>query len=234
MRPQGSQSDLDDVATAKLRVAIAILTQAASYAKHTKGDPWDFAVEIQELRKQKLSNNDLRLLVRLGYVQHASEVSARGSGRRRFRRTGDVCFTNRTCFVLTPFGIDAACGPTDILAISSSSFREIRDSDSASLMPCWDIILHMLSFDGRVVKQFKWCATNQEMILSVFQEEGWPLRIDDPLAPMPTLDVKRRLSDTIKCLNRSQQHPLIRFHGDGTGQGVIWKAATAKISSSLK
>ena len=224
MRPQGSQNDLDNVAAAKLRVAIAMLTEAASYAMHTKGNPWDFAVEIQELRKLGLSNNDLRLLVRLGYVDHASEVSARGSGRRRFRRTGDVCFTNTTCFVLTPFGIDAACGSTDTLAIGSSSFQEIRDSDCASPMPCWDIIRHMLSFDGRVVKQFKWRATNQEMILSVFQEEGWPLRIDDPLAPMPTLDIKRRLSDTIKCLNRNQKHQLIRFHGDGTGQGVIWKA----------
>jgi hypothetical protein len=75
------------------------------------------------------------------------------------------------------------------------------------------------------VKRFKWQAANQERILTVFEEEGWPARIDDPLAPSPAIDTKRRLSDTIKCLNRKQANALIRFRGDGTGQGVIWELA---------
>jgi hypothetical protein len=36
-----------------------------------------------------------------------------------------------------------------------------------------------------VVKEFKLPAPNQETILTAFQEEGWPPRIDDPLPPVP-------------------------------------------------
>jgi hypothetical protein len=62
-----------------------------------------------------------------------------------------------------------------------------------------------------------------EAILAAFQEEKWTARIDDPLPPVPEQDSKRRLSDTITCLNRNQKHQLIRFHGDGTGEGIIWE-----------
>ncbi len=58
--------------------------------------------------------------------------------------------------------------------------------------------------------------------MSAFQEDGWPARIDDPLPPTPETDPKRRLSDAIKCLNRKQLNPLLRFSGDGTGEGVLW------------
>ena len=48
-------------------------------------------------------------------------------------------------------------------------------------------------------------------------------RIDDPLPPQAEQDSKRRLSDTIKCLNNKQINELIRFHGDGTGEGITWE-----------
>ena len=73
------------------------------------------------------------------------------------------------------------------------------------------------------MKRFKWTAANQETILVAFEEEGWPARIDDPLPQQPEQDPKRRLSDTIKCLNRKQTNELIRFRGDGTGEGVTWE-----------
>ena len=38
-------------------------------------------------------------------------------------------------------------------------------------------------------------------------------------------DPKRRLSDTIKCLNRKQANSLIHFRGDGTGEGIVWEFA---------
>ena len=56
-----------------------------------------------------------------------------------------------------------------------------------------------------------------------FEEDGWPARIDDPLPPAKKIDAKQRLHDTIKNLNRNQKQRLIRFMGDGTGQGVRWK-----------
>jgi len=73
-----------------------------------------------------------------------------------------------------------------------------------------------------VVKQFKVPAPNQEVILASFEEEGWPPRIDDPLPPQADQDSKRRLHDTIITLNRHQKNRLIRFSGDGSGEGVRW------------
>jgi hypothetical protein len=74
-----------------------------------------------------------------------------------------------------------------------------------------------------VVKQFKVPAANQERILAAFEEDGWPIRIDDPLPPAVEQDPKRRLHDTINSLNRNQKRPLIRFIGDGSGQGIRWQ-----------
>jgi hypothetical protein len=31
------------------------------------------------------------------------------------------------------------------------------------------------------------------------------------------------LHDTIKCPNRGQVNHLLRFRGDGTGEGVLWE-----------
>jgi hypothetical protein len=61
------------------------------------------------------------------------------------------------------------------------------------------------------------------MVLNAFEEEGWPARIDDPLPPHSDQDPKRRLNDTIKCLNRKQVRELLRFHGDGSGEGILWE-----------
>ena len=82
---------------------------------------------------------------------------------------------------------------------------------------------HELRLGETLVKKFKWRAANQEAILCAFEEEGWPPHIDDPLPPILDKDPKRRLSDAIKCLNRKQLNTLVRFSGDGTGEGVYWE-----------
>lgn len=92
------------------------------------------------------------------------------------------------------------------------------------LLPTWDAERRELHFGGQLVKQFKWPAFNQEAILAAFQEENWPPRIDDPLSPSPEIAPKRRLHDTIKCLNRNHHSHLIHFRGDGTGEGILWEA----------
>jgi hypothetical protein len=74
-----------------------------------------------------------------------------------------------------------------------------------------------------VVKRFRVPASNQEVVLSVFEEEGWPKHIDDPLSPAPEMDPKRRLHSTIHCLNRNQKRHLIHFRGDGHGTGLCWE-----------
>lgn len=88
--------------------------------------------------------------------------------------------------------------------------------------PRYDTDLRELWLGEKLVKRYRTPAKNQELILQVFQEENWPARIDDPLVPLDEIDCKLRLRDTITALNRHQVTCLIRFHGDGTGNGVCW------------
>lgn len=210
----------------KFDVALGLLLEAFEYAEQSSGNHWEFAVEIQELRDAGLTTNDLRFIVRRHLVVHGREVTVPGNDGRDFQPTGDLSFTKRTCFVLTREGVEAARRSCMSCAPGAPSFRTPTASDkvaSDSCVPSWDPEKRVLSFDGQVVKHFKWHAVNQEAILATFEEEGWPSRIDDPLTPQPGQDSKRRLSDTVKCLNRKQKKCLLHFRGDGTGEGVTWE-----------
>ena len=89
-------------------------------------------------------------------------------------------------------------------------------------VPEWCPTTRVLKMSGKVVKHFKWPAPNQEILINAFAELNWPDQIDDPL-PRTAVCPKRKLHDTIKCLNRNQAHPLIKFRGDGTGLAARWE-----------
>jgi hypothetical protein len=82
----------------------------------------------------------------------------------------------------------------------------------------------LLRLGPYVVKEFRVPAPNQELVLTAFQELGWPAHIDDPLPPVPNIEPKLRLHDTINRLNKNQRHKLLHFHSDGTGRGLRWEA----------
>ena len=223
---------------AKFRPALRVLLEAADYAEQTSSDRWEFAVELDQLTALGLTYNDFRLLVRSDLVEHQREVTLEGDDGRSFRPTGDLTFAETTCFVLTDAGVSIARDSCPTLAADASSspdeenlrvtinrnFSNNRKGPKGEpSLPTWDSERRELHINGTTVKRFKWTAVNQETILAVFEEEGWPDRIDDPLPPQPDQHSKRRLSDTIKCLNRKQQNKLIHFHGDGTGEGVTWE-----------
>ena len=95
----------------------------------------------------------------------------------------------------------------------------------AQLTPRWDGELRELRFGSDLIKVFRTAAPNQESILAAFEEEGWPSRIDDPIPPNPDMASKKRLAETIEALNDSHKTAnRIRFRGDGTGEGIIWKS----------
>jgi hypothetical protein len=94
---------------------------------------------------------------------------------------------------------------------------------SAAVIPHWDPATRVLRFGGHVVKRYRVPSSTQEVILAAFQEEGWPPRIDDPLPPVGAANPKHRLRDAIRHLNSNQKSRLIRFRGDGTGQGILWE-----------
>lgn len=252
------------------QAAMRELVKAYELAVQSHLDPWDLAIEIRELKAIGMTVTDLRWLVRSGYVEHAREVTELEDDGRQFRRTGNLSFAKRTCFVLTASGhlfalallkdgVLARSRPPNsseqsaapavgmILDVSSANTNapptgtpECADHpegggenrNTKPLLPVWDRVRHELRVEGQLVKRFKCAAVNQETILAAFDEEGWPPRIDDPLPPQEEQDSKRRLNDTIKCLNKNQKHKRICFHGDGTGEGVLWSVAECDKTES--
>lgn len=211
----------------RIRAALALLMEAHEYARDAACEVWDFAVEIQELRTIGLCRSDFRWLSCKGYVEHAREITRRREESRTFRQGRRLRFTSRTCFVLTQAGLELARGVCDEsrpdLLLQAVDPGCNGNGHTESRVPQWNGCLHELWFAEKLIKRYRLPAPNQETILSAFQEEGWPPRIDDPLRPHPEQDAKRRLHDTIKSLNRHQHSPLLHFLGDGTGTGVRWK-----------
>lgn len=232
----------------RVKLAVTELLEAVEYAEQTSGDYWEFATEVGRLTEGcRLTLNDLRWLVRMGFVDHQREITADDGASRAFQRRGQLTFCEQSCFVLTDSGVLFAlqsCGAARSTAEVSEartglgvqakhrsvhSFADPIGTARAS-HPNWDAQRRVLSLAGAIVKRFKWVAENQETVLAAFEEETWPPRIDDPLSPHIDQDPKRRLSDTIKCLNRNQHQRLIRFRGDGTGEGVVWELAASNRS----
>ena len=230
----------------RIRTALAQLADAHRYAQDAQRDVWDFAVEMGALHALGLTPSDLRWLVCKGYVEHAREVTQPGEDGRAFRPTGDLTFSKRTCCVLTERGLsflegmgidgtsrDSQDGRVDSPSASTGDHSANGQTDGRLVRPnrkpVWDAQHKELRLARLLVKRFRWRAPNQETLLAVFEEEEWTHRIDDPLPRMPEQDPRRRLHDTIKCLNRNQENRLIRFHGDGTGEGVVWELVEAAL-----
>jgi hypothetical protein len=222
-RSSDNRKPPDILAYARFRQALAELLTGSDYAEMTSGNRWDYAVEVYVLRRFGLSDNDLRVLVQKQFVEHAHETTTAESSERTFRPDKGVSFTKRTCFVLTPLGIAKAhslsCQKAEFDPVQAR--RTILTTDCG--VPSWDATRRVLSYGGQTVKQFGRQAVNQELVLSAFEDEGWPPWILDPLAPHPAQVIKRRLGETIKSLNRGHANPLIHFQGDGTGEGIQWQ-----------
>ncbi len=216
-----------------LRAALSLLLEAHEYAIDLDQDAWELAVELEVLRSASLTNSDLRWLSAVGLVEHAVEITGPTDHARQFRRTNLVSVHEPTCVVLTASGVTAvrefcAGAPSAAQERTAASCR-VLNAENVVLQPKWDDQRRQLRVAAEVVKEFKLPSPNQETVLMAFEEEGWPPRIDDPLPPLAQLDPRRRLHDTIKALNRKQKHALVRFMGDGSGEGIRWEfSSTAR------
>jgi hypothetical protein len=215
----------------RMRRALAALAEAHEYARDLDADPWDFAVEIASLQRQKLSNSDLRWLTVRGLVEHAIEVTPLGESQRSFRRPARLMFGKRTCFVLARGGGELVQAPCECVA-------DERDDDSrmtaqarafgvlstnGSLVPKWDRDRQELSVGSTVVKQFKIPSRSQAAVLAAFEEKSWPPRIDDPFAARGEPAFEPSLKRAIELLNERQRPPLIRFRADAADNGILWE-----------
>jgi hypothetical protein len=224
----------------RIKSALTALLEAIDYGQDLERTAWDFAIELSCLRRMKLSNSDLRWLVGRELVDHAIEITTTGDSERTFRQPPRLMFCKRACFVLTAAGVALAreiAGRDDARRHAEIHKEPDRPllaiAHPRPLTPTWDRNRQELKVGNTVVKRFRVPAANQEAILAAFEEEHWPPRIDDPLPPHREQSPKRRLQETIKSLNRNQKKSMIRFLGDGSGQGVLWEFLDAKNSPSV-
>jgi hypothetical protein len=210
--------------------ALARLCHAWETAREVAAPAWEFACQLPELRADGVTDTDLRWLLARGYAEHHLETTKPGQRRRRFRLSHNARFLSASCFVLTPTGrafaatlkLDWTRHAAQGLPAPKRQRRSARPT-----RPRWDPDRRILWLGHVVVKRFRLEAKNQELILAAFEEERWPVHLDDPLPPRPDVDPKRRLHDTIKRLNRYQKPRCVHFEGDGTGRGIRWHRLTA-------
>jgi hypothetical protein len=209
----------------RLHTALSLLRDARTDADEFRRDVWEFAIGIHELLAVGLTSVDLRWLAAQGCIAHGIELTEPGADGRSFRPAGNLAFTEQTCFVLTDRG---DCW-RNRLAESSRPVGEQNPVGSGGngeprpILPVWKTSVRELHWGGYLVKQFRLPAPNQELILSAFEEDGWPARIDDPLPQTRGQVPRERLHDAIRRLNHHQVHRLVFFQRDGTGQGVRWR-----------
>jgi hypothetical protein len=226
----GDGDALPAQAAADLRLLVALIAarQALECARRCGRPAWDFAMGIDELRAAGLCDTSLRWCVCRGWLEHGHEMTRLGDPRRSFRSGGGLHLSRRSCFVLSPAGVELVERLRAPLADAARNETALWRSEAPQAIeqrPHWDAARHELRLRGLLVKQYKLPSPNQERILAAFEEDGWPPRIDDPLPPRPEIEPNRRLHDAIKALNRCQKHRLLRFKGDGTSEGVIWELA---------
>jgi hypothetical protein len=94
------------------------------------------------------------------------------------------------------------------------------NTDLATVKPRWDANRRSLWLGDRELKRYRRPSPNAEKILAAFEEEGWPPRIDDPLARGKLKDTLQDLNEAIK--NETIRRHFLRFEGDGTGKGILW------------
>jgi hypothetical protein len=216
------------VQTPALQAGLTLLLEAHDFACEHRRSAWDFAVEIQSLRELGVTKNMLRWLLCAGYLDHATERPSLREGQRDFAHSDTLRLTEHSCFVLTEAGVAIARSSRKPLpqgVPGKEAGRAPAARQPARDVPLWNDERRELWWRGQLVKRFRQPARNQVTVLSAFQEEGWPPRIDNPLPPQHGQDDGQRLHDAIVKLNQNQYHRLLRFRADGTGQGVCWETA---------
>ncbi len=193
---------------AAIQLALAQLFQAQADARNVK---------MKSLQKAGISDSAIRCLVCQGLLEDVAEKNRpRTSSRARCNHNGpSLPATSR--FVLTDKGV-AFCR-------EMADFKNIVPAPGKlphfGPVPGSDKSCRQLLYNDVVVKEYFQLARNQELILTSFQELGWPLHIDDPLPRDAGHDARDRLHNAVKRLNL-QRARVLCFKLDGQGRGVFW------------
>jgi len=227
--PPNHPADLLEAALQRCRTGFRALVEARAYAADVGDDSRCFSLDLAELSAAGLQPRDLRWLLAKGYIVRLSAGEAADANRLRPRAARPIDFDAADRFVATEEGIafwmrgpeaSTDADARSVVAVIGPAGPIHANSESR---PHWDAQRRELRVGETVVKRFRQPSPLQELLLTAFEEEGWPQRIADPLPRHADQEPKRRLHDTIRSLNLNQRAPLVRFGGDGTGEGVIWE-----------
>jgi hypothetical protein len=106
----------------------------------------------------------------------------------------------------------------------AEAFRLRGPFGAAVAVPQWNGQLRQLHFRGELVKAFTSPADEQGAILQVFQEQGWPKSIDNPLSRKKTKKVRhKQLENLVQRLNGNQRSRRLRFHVCDKGRQIWWE-----------
>lgn len=208
--------------------ALLRLLEAATTAERFDSDKWQFALELHDLEHDGITASVLRGLVLQGLAAHACEKTRPRAVQRTFQFTAHLHFTGQSCFILTDAGMAqtrslGGLNGTTLATDNGTGPSSINDAPPIpSFVRCADGHRELRVL-GSVVKSFRIYAMNQERFLTAFEDAGWPRWIKNPFLGAAELNPKRRQHNTVDRLNREQVHPLLRFHGDGTGLGASWE-----------
>jgi hypothetical protein len=204
--------------------ALALLRKAWEYAHAQQVGLWQCAVSVRQFWAAGAGNGVIEELLVRRYVEHRMERPGRQRSPRVFELGRPSRLGGRSCFVLTPKGEALVVG----MILGTRSGPEVllggREEGCPVPVPTWVEERRALLWQGKVVKQFgKQPAGNQVLVLQAWQETNFANPLLDPLPRSKGVRPKSRLHDTLKGLNRKQVNPLLRFRGDGTGQGALWE-----------
>jgi hypothetical protein len=155
-----------------------------------------------------------------GFVEH---YRVSGRGRRYYRKAVTTRVTDPSRFALTAAGKEIMMRTLENEVQALAAVRLSETLSSGRLAPRYHADERRLCWGCHVVKCFRQPAANQELIPLTAEELAWPDWFDDPLSHAGGMNPKKRLHDTIKCLNHNQKARLIHFNGDGTGTRIGWE-----------
>src|SRR6266567_3243986 len=110
MRPAPRKDPVHSILspTPAMQAALTVLLEACESAQELRRPPWDFAVDIRDLRAAGLTSNALRSLLCQGYLEHGIEKPRPGATHRAFRCCANLTLTEQSCFVLSQIGLARA------------------------------------------------------------------------------------------------------------------------------
>jgi hypothetical protein len=177
-----------------VEAALALLLSLYRQAEEEAESPWRFAVRLTTLLRTGLTKVGARRLVERGVLdQHGKDLTLTEDGAK---------WAQRLNLPQGPFAPQSAEPVPREVPVYNSTLRELR-------------------YKGKRVRRIRKGAVNLERILEVFEEEGWPPSIQDPLSGPPE-GREDRLHNALTRLNDKQTGEVrIVFHR--TGSIIYWE-----------